>query len=619
MKQHLLVIVSVLLALSFTSRNVQALVFEPQNWWIGMAHQSLQILVREPNIKQANWQLIPYQGVSLVGVSRGDSNNYAFLNVEVSPQARSGELHFTYQLKGKSYEVTYPLYPRADNSAQRKGFSSKDVIYLINPDRFANGDIKNDTLLGMREAADPQSRGGRHGGDLQGIIDHLDYLQGMGFSQLWLTPVRENDMPSYSYHGYAITDFYRIDERMGSTDDYIELSVQAREKGLGLIMDMVLNHSGSEHWWVGDPPTNDWLNFGGKFSSTSHARQTVQDPNASEYDKKQFTDGWFVPTMPDLNQRQPLLANYLIQHAIWWIETANLSGIRVDTYSYSDKAFLAQWTRRIMNEYPEFNIVGEEWSADPAIASYWQAGKVNRDGYRSALPSVMDFSLQEALIKALNEPESWNTGWVRVYQSLANDFLYANPNNLLIFADNHDMSRVYTELGQDLAKTKLAITLLLTTRGIPQIYYGTEVLLDNTGSNDHGDIRIDFPGGFAGQIQDAKTQRGLNERQKTMQNYVRQLLQIRNSNTVLTEGKLIHFSPFDGIYSYARRNATDTILVLLNKQGRAVTVDPVRFQEVTKGSHTGHELLTQRPIRLNEMRSIPAHSAQLIHIKHTDK
>lgn len=599
-----------------TTLSVYALSISPENWWVGMQNSTLQIMLHENDVAKQHWQLMPYTGVILKSTTQTGNPNYAFLNLEIHPNAQSGNLVFTSQ-SGAQFE--YPLLARNHKSAQRKGFDSGDTIYLINPDRFVNGDTSNDTVKGMKEAANPTDRGGRHGGDIQGIINALPYLDELGVTQLWLTPPLENDMPSYSYHGYAITDFYNIDPRMGSNELYRELSSIAKQHGIGLVMDLVLNHFGSEHVWMRDKPTADWINFNGEFAdgkhATSHARQTIQDPHASEFDKRQFNDGWFVSTMPDLNQRQPLLSTYLIQNAIWWIEYADLSGIRVDTYSYSDKGFLADWTKAIMTEYPAFNIVGEEWTSNPAIASYWQAGKVNNDGYTSSLPSVMDFALQESLIQALNEQESWNTGWVKVYQSLANDFLYPNPDNLLVFADNHDMSRVYTELGQDLAKTKMAMTLLLTTRGIVQMYYGTEILLDNTGSNDHGDIRIDFPGGFEGQKTNAFTGHGLNSDQIDMQQTITTLLNFRKNSPALSQGKLTHFSPKDGVYSYARISDQQTVLVFLNKNTQAKTWSLEYMNEVLASNKHAQSLFTKQVIPLNKPISLPAMSAVVLVIE----
>ncbi|MBH0088415.1 glycoside hydrolase family 13 protein [Pseudoalteromonas sp. NSLLW218] len=577
-----------------------ALNVEPANWWVGMNKNNITVLVHEQNIANEEFKLDKYKGVELNNVTRTDNPNYAFLHLNISDNAKAGTVKFNSTNTAHSFE--FPLFTRDKNSAQRQGFTSADALYLINPDRFVNGDSTNDTVKSMLEAANPGFKGGRHGGDIQGVINALPYLNNLGVTQLWLTPVLENNMPDYSYHGYAITDFYNVDPRMGSNQLYKTLSTKAKEQGIGLVMDMVLNHFGSEHLWMKDKPTQDWINFNGQFengkNATSHARQTIQDPHASNYDKRQFSDGWFVASMPDLNQRQPLLNEYLIQNAIWWIEYADLSGIRVDTYSYSDKAFLSDWTKAIMDEYPHFNIVGEEWTSNPAIASYWQRGKVNQDGYVSSLLSVMDFSLQEAVIRALNEGESWSTGWVKVYQSLANDFLYPDTNNIMVFADNHDMSRVYTELGQDLAKTKMAMTLFLTTRGIAQIYYGTEILLDNTPSKDHGDIRIDFPGGFKNQNANAFTGIGLSKEQRDMHKTISTLLNFRKQSPALTKGKLVHFSPNNGVYSYARVSDTQTVLVFMNKNKVTQKHNLDYMQEVIPKNANAQVLFKQHTFKL---------------------
>ncbi|WP_420713809.1 glycoside hydrolase family 13 protein [Pseudoalteromonas sp. Bsw20308] len=590
-----------------------ALSVEPANWWVGMKKNTITLMLHEQNIANTQFKLLPYQGVELANITRTENPNYVFLHIAISDTAQAGTLKFN--SNGKNNFI-FSLLERTKNSAVREGFSSKDTVYLINPDRFVNGDKQNDTVSGMLEEVNPTFKGGRHGGDIQGVINALPYLKDLGVTQLWLTPVLENNMPDYSYHGYAITDFYNVDPRMGSNSLYKSLSVKAKEQGIGLVMDMVLNHFGAEHTWMKDKPSKDWINFNGEFengkNATSHARQTIQDPHASDYDKRQFNDGWFVASMPDLNQRQPLLSEYLTQNAIWWIEYADLSGIRVDTYSYSDKAFLSDWTKAIMQEYPDFNIVGEEWTSNPAIASYWQRGKHNQDGYTSSLPSVMDFSLQEVVIQALNEDESWNTGWVKVYESLANDFLYPDTNNIMVFADNHDMSRVYTELGQDEAKTKMAMTLFLTTRGIAQMYYGTEVLLDNTPSKDHGDIRIDFPGGFKGQTRNAFTGEGLTKQQKEMHKTISTLLNFRKSSPALDKGKLVHFTPQQGVYSYARISDEQTVLVFMNKNTKELTKNIEYMQEVIPKNTKALNLFTHKTQVLGNTVALPAMSATVL-------
>ncbi|WP_375144340.1 alpha-amylase family glycosyl hydrolase [Pseudoalteromonas sp. HL-AS1] len=578
-----------------------------------MKKNTITLMLHEQNIANTQFKLLPYQGVELANITRTENPNYVFLHIAISDTAQAGTLKFN--SNGKNNFI-FSLLERTKNSAVREGFSSKDTVYLINPDRFVNGDKQNDTVSGMLEEVNPTFKGGRHGGDIQGVINALPYLKDLGVTQLWLTPVLENNMPDYSYHGYAITDFYNVDPRMGSNSLYKSLSVKAKEQGIGLVMDMVLNHFGAEHTWMKDKPSKDWINFNGEFengkNATSHARQTIQDPHASDYDKRQFNDGWFVASMPDLNQRQPLLSEYLTQNAIWWIEYADLSGIRVDTYSYSDKAFLSDWTKAIMQEYPDFNIVGEEWTSNPAIASYWQRGKHNQDGYTSSLPSVMDFSLQESVIQALNEEESWNTGWVKVYESLANDFLYPDTNNIMVFADNHDMSRVYTELGQDEAKTKMAMTLFLTTRGIAQMYYGTEVLLDNTPSKDHGDIRIDFPGGFKGQTRNAFTGEGLTKQQKDMHKTISTLLNFRKSSPALEKGKLVHFTPQQGVYSYARISDEQTVLVFMNKNTKELTKNIEYMQEVIPKNTKALNLFTHKTQVLGNTVALPAMSATVL-------
>ncbi|CCQ11716.1 Neopullulanase [Pseudoalteromonas luteoviolacea B = ATCC 29581] len=590
----------------------------PTSWWVGMENPKLQIMVHGPNAKQP-WQIVTKgnekseTGIVLQSIEFTENNNYAFLNVQIEKDARPSSL--TFESEDGTLRFEYVFDGREANSRFRQGFTAKDTIYLITPDRFANGNDRNDAHPSMLERPDPVYRGGRHGGDIQGVIDHLAYLSDLGITQLWLSPVLENNMAHYSYHGYSITDLYKVDPRMGDNALYKKLAIEAKRYGIGLIMDMVPNHIGSEHVWMKDMPSLDWINYRGEFVGTSHARQTVQDVHASEYDKRRFVDGWFVPTMPDLNQRNPFLATYLTQNAIWWIEYANLSGFRIDTFPYSDKVFLANWLRAIFAEYPDFNVVGEEWTTQTAIAAYWQKGQNNKDGYESHLPALMDFSLQEALVEALNEEESWNTGWVKVYQSIANDFLFKDPNQLLVFGDNHDMSRLHTQLKQNVEHTKLAMTLLLTTRGIPQIYYGTEILLDNGDSNDHGDIRIDFPGGFKHHVADAKTGQGLSAEQLAMQQYIKQLLSLRKRYPQLSGDWLLHFSPFDGIYAYARNIKHDAtnkpILVLLNKSSKARTIDSERFNEVIGEQKEATDLLSGKKHDFERL-VVPAKSALVL-------
>ncbi|WP_049722858.1 glycoside hydrolase family 13 protein [Gilvimarinus polysaccharolyticus] len=588
---------------------------EPPSWWVGMDSAKLQLLVHGKNIGQLQPKL-DHPGVSVVNVHKADSPNYLFIDLRIDPDAAVGEMTLEfYQGETLTTRWPYSLQARVDDSAKRQGFSAKDVIYLITPDRFANGNPSNDSVASLAEGLTRDAPGGRHGGDLAGIMNHLDYISDMGFTQLWLNPVLENAQPEYSYHGYAITDFYRVDPRFGSNDQYLALAQQARQQGVGLIMDVVLNHCGSEHWWMADAPFTDWINFSGEFSPTTHRRTTLRDPHAAASDTRQFTDGWFVPTMPDLNQRNEFMAEYLIQNSLWWIEYAGLSGVRVDTYSYPDKNFLVAWGERVMAEYPNFNIVGEEWSNNPAIVSYWQTGKHNPDGYQPQLPSLMDFSLQTALINALTHEESWGEGMIELYEALSNDFLYPNPDNLVVFADNHDMSRIYTQLNENYDLWQQAMVYLLTTRGIPQIYYGTEILMTNPGTEDHGVIRTDFPGGWPDDKINAFTAKGLSKDSKRAQDLLRKLLNWRKNNAAITEGRLVHYAPQNGVYVYFNIAEKSEVMTIINHSDKARELKLDRFSDLLAGSNKGVDVMSDKLVKLTESLRLAPMSSQIIELQ----
>ncbi|TAD82254.1 MAG: alpha-amlyase [Bacteroidetes bacterium] len=569
---------------------------EPLNWWVGMKDQQLQLLIHGQDVG-TTLPTLSYPGVKLLKVHRAQSPNYLFLDLAISKNARPGTFNLVFSRQGRTvYSQPYTLKQRRQSASAFRGFSAEDVIYLLNPDRFANGDTTNDVVPGTLETTlNRSAEGGRHGGDLRGIINHLDYIADMGFTAIWPTPVLENNMPAYSYHGYAITNHYKVDPRYGSIDDYIELAEKAKQCGIKLIFDEVLNHTGSGYWWMKDLPFKNWLNKADSMVLTTHRRTTNQDLYASKFDKDLMINGWFDNSMPDMNGANPFMANYLIQNTIWWIETLQLGGIRQDTYGYSDKAFLKNWSCRIMSEYPNFSMVGEEWTYNPLIAAYWQRGKINHDGYQSCLTSTMDFPLQAALVQALKDPEEkWSAnGWTKLYEALANDFVYANPNNMLVFGDNHDMDRLFTQLNQDEALTKMAITYLLTIRGIPQVYYGTEVLAQNTQRpNNHGAIRSDFPGGWPGDASNAFTGVGLAEPQQRMQAYTKTLLNWRKTHQVIANGKTLHFAPFDGLYVYFRYNAKDTVMVVMNKLNTSQNIAPSRFAEILANKTSATDVLT---------------------------
>ncbi|MCB0655182.1 MAG: glycoside hydrolase family 13 protein [Saprospiraceae bacterium] len=564
---------------------------EPPFWWAGMHNPDLQLLVYGKDLKGYQARL-DYPGASIVGQHQAESPNYLFIDLHFAWNVLPGQFAIVLKQEGRpDLQVDYRLEGRTSGSAYREAFSPADAIYLITPDRFANGDPSNDQVDGMPDPYNRSDPFGRHGGDLQGIRDHLDYIRELGFTAIWLNPVLENNQPAQSYHGYATTDFYRVDPRFGTNSEYRKLCEESADKGVKVIMDMIANHCGHHHWWMQDLPFSDWINYQEHPEITNHRRTVNQDPHAAPGDRERFASGWFVTQMPDLNQRNPFMANYIIQNSIWWVEYAHLSGIRQDTYSYPDKNFMADWTCRILNEYPNFNIVGEEWIGNPSIVSYWQRGKINMDGYTSCLPSLMDFPVTMALHQALNEKEGFSTGWVRLYDVLANDFVYPDPGNLTIFPDNHDMSRILTQVGEDVAKDKLALAFILTTRGIPQIYYGTEVLMSNPGTDSHGVIRSDFPGGWSGDRINAFTGKGLSEAQRDMLHFLKTILQWRQHSNAVQRGQLMHFAPEQGIYVYFRYQENDQVMVILNKNEKPVQLDMDRFEERLQGRRSGWNVL----------------------------
>ncbi len=586
---------------------------EPPFWWQGFEHRELQIMVNGEGI--ADYEpAISYEGISVTRVERGDSENYLFIYVAIDPDAETGTFDIEFSNDGDTVSRPYELRERIPGHVGT--FTPEDVIYLITPDRFANGDPSNDAVEGYADLPDRSEPYGRHGGDLAGVQQHLDYIADMGFTQIWLNPVLENAMPEASYHGYATTDYYKVDPRYGTNEDYLELVAAAKERGVGIIMDMIANHMGSGHWWMDDLPTRDWVNSMDEYRQTSHARTTNQDPYASEYDKTAHADGWFATAMPDLNQRNPLLADYIIQNSIWWVEYAGLSGIRQDTQPYPDKHFMAEWSYRIMQEYPNFNIVGEEWSPSPAIVAYWQAGKDNHDGYVSHMPSVMDFPVQIVLAEALSgDQPPWGSIWRPVYEMIGHDFLYADPFNLVTFPDNHDMSRIFTQVNEDEDMYRMAIVFYLTMRGIPQIYYGTEILMGNPGTTSHGVIRSDFPGGWDGDEVNAFTGEGLSDASSEAQDFMRTLLNWRKDADVIHYGNLMQYAPFGNVYAYFRYDHEDTVMVIFNRGEESVDVDTARFSERLDGFTHGTDVVTGKRYRVTNGLALEPRSVLVLELE----
>lgn len=580
---------------------------EPPFWWIDMQNAELQVMLYGENIGYLKPE-IDYEGVTVKRNVSVDNANYLFIYLDICNDAKPG--NFDIKLKNVEGKIhchySYKLFKRQDGSSQRKGYDNSDVMYLITPDRFANGNPDNDAVEGILEMHDRENKWGRHGGDIEGIVNSLDYLDEMGFTSIWLNPILENNQDQYSYHGYSTTDFYKVDPRFGTNEEYKTLSEKANKKGLKLIMDMIMNHCGSEHWWMKDLPSENWINNPQSYFMTNHRRTTLRDPYASEYDKTLFSDGWFVSTMPDLNQRNPLVADYLIQNTIWWIEYLKLGGIRMDTYSYSDKDFMSDWTCSVMNEYPNFNICGEEWSLNPAVLAYWQKGKDNPGGYTSCLPGLLDFPMQNALVEALTKNEKWDAGMIDLYEMLSNDFLYADPFKHVIFPDNHDMSRIYSQLNDDYDLFKLAMVYFATMRGTPQFYYGTEILMSNTGDDSHGNIRSDFPGGWKGDKINAFTGEGLTSKQKEAQDFVKKLLNWRKTAPAIHTGELIHFVPNDGVYVYFRYNADQKIMVVINKTDKDKQVDLSQLSEMDVTGTVARDIITEDMFYLNDVLNIKA-------------
>lgn len=587
---------------------------EPPNWWVGFKNSKLQLLVHHPNISEATPE-ISYEGVSIENVHQADSPNYLFIDLKISEIAKAGKFNIIFKQENKEdLEYTYELKFREKSSEDYIGFNSSDAIYLITPDRFSNGNPQNDIIQNLKEKTiDRNDYYARHGGDIQGIINHLDYIYDLGFTTIWPCPLLTNDMSQGSYHGYAITDYYQVDPRFGTFEDYINLSNKLSKKGMKLIMDQVANHCGLQHWWMKDLPFKDWINHqayyednidhwtGGENITTNHRRTTNQDIYASKIDKQNMNVGWFVSAMPDLNQRNPFMANYTIQNSIWWIETARLGGIRQDTYPYPDKNFMSKWAGEIMNEYPNFSIVGEEWSYNPLLVGYWQDGANNRDGYKSNLKSPMDFPMQKFIVEALNENEEWDKGLVKMYQGLANDFYYATPKDIMVFPDNHDMSRVFTQLDGDIPNTKMALSYILTIPRIPQIYYGTEILMnDFEKPGDHGLIRTDFPGGWEGDVVNAFTGEGLNDEQKDMQSYLKKLLNYRKNSKAIHDGKTIHFAPENGVYVLFRIFEDETVVHIINKNENPNELDLSRFKEIGLYGKPLNNVITGEVIEWNK-------------------
>lgn len=609
--KKLLTFIFILSCISLSAQTIEH--FEPSSWWIGMKNPTVQILVHGKEISKSKVS-VDYPGIKLLKTNLVENSNYLFLDLQISTTAKAGKVNFVFLKKsGEKIVQDFQLLNRKQNSSQRKGFDNSDVIYLITPDRFANGNPANDNLPNYLDKLNRSDDFGRHGGDIAGIRANLNYIADMGFTTLWPMPLEENNMKEQSYHGYAITDFYKIDPRYGTNEEYLALSKEAKSKGIKMIRDIVLNHCGLNHWWMKDLPSKDWINNGGNFAPTNHLREAHHDPYASKADTDKLVQGWFVPSMPDMNQRNPLMAKYLIQNTIWWIEYADLAGLRIDTYPYSEKQFLARWSKAILDEYPNLNMVGEEWSTNQIVTAYWQKGKKNSDGYVSFLPTMMDFSLQNAMIEGLNEDDKqWSKGLLKVYQSLSSDNIFANPSQIMTFCDNHDMNRYFTQLNEDKNLYKMGIAMILTTRGIPQYFYGTEIGFTSPKERNDGKIRADMLGGWASDAASVFQNKNLNALQQELFDFNKNILNWRKTCTAIHNGKLMHFAPENGIYSYFRYNEKEKYWIVFNKNSNEVMMDLTRYKEIlpTKASFT--DVLENKKFDTNL--SIPARGFRILKV-----
>lgn len=597
---------------------------EPPFWYAGMNLSSIQILFYGKNI--AEYDVTVSNKIVIENIKKTENPNYVFITINTKNVSVS-ELTFSFKNKGKvAFTHKYELKQRKPNSKFRKGYDSSDVIYLLMPDRFANGNLNNDNQKSVTEKSNRQLPGGRHGGDIDGIIKNLDYLKELGVTAVWPTPLSEDNDATYSYHGYGQSDVYKIDPRYGTNEDYLRLSAELHNRGMKNIMDYVTNHWGWQHWMYKDLPTYDWVHQFPIFTNSNYRMTTQFDVNASAIDAKNCMDGWFVPSMPDLNQSNPLVLNYLIQNAIWWIEYADLDGFRVDTYSYNDKEGIARWTKAITDEYPNFNIVGEVWMHNQAQMSYWQKdSKIGAiQSFNSNLPSIMDFTLHDAFGSVFNEDKSeWDKGMIKVYENFTNDFLYPNPNNLLTFIENHDTQR-FNYLYTDFRKYQMALTLIATVRGIPQLYYGSEIGM--TGNKDKGDadIRKDFPGGWSGDTNNAFTKTGRTEEQEKYFAFTSKLLNWRKSKEVIHFGKMTHYIPENNVYVYFRYNdpsdsgsakQAESVMVIINNNPESQTFKTNRFSESIQNNLVGKDIVSGKMVDLKNDISIEGKSVLILELK----
>ncbi len=614
MRRFILIFISIVLVLQLQAKAeswVQRV--EPTFWWTEMNQPELQIMLYGVDISKTEISIV-YPGVSISRKQLTDNPNYVFLYLNISKEAKPGKFNIVLKKDKKNQTIIYELKKRIENSDERKSFTERDALYLLMPDRFANGIPANDSVSGYHQGVHREIPGARHGGDIEGIISKIPYLADLGITALWTTPLFDDNDTQYSYHQYACTDYYKIDPRLGKNEDYLRLSDSCHVHNLKLIIDVVPNHCGLSHWWSKDLPSKDWYNTWSSYTSSNYRMTAWTDPHASEKDLYRLTHGWFAPNMPDLNLQNPLLFDYLKQVYIFWIERANIDGMRVDTYPYNDIKTASKFIQAIRDEYPNMNVVGECWVKTPAEIAYYQSGNNNKDGFDSRLTSVMDFCLKDVFSAAFNEKESWDTGMARFYSLYAQDFVYQNTNLVMNFLDNHDIERYSTNVKRDVAKYKMALAMLITSRGYPQIYYGTEIMLDGIAGSYEG-TRFDFPGGWQADRRNAFTLEGRTNAENDVFDYLKKLLNYRKNNPVLQSGKMKQFIPENGIYVNFRYNDQKTIMIIANNNQTDKELTLSRFNEMLALKTIGTEITTGKIYNLQNSINVPSKTVLILELK----
>ena len=589
----------------------------PSNWWTGMKHNRLQILVYGKGIGTSQAVNINYQGVQLEKINRFSNNNYLALDLVIGSDATPGKMQIQFKSGKKTTKLDYELKARRTGNGVvfANGATSADLMYLIMPDRFSNGDPSNDRVPGMKDQTLRRDTVfNRHGGDLKGVQNKLDYLSDLGVTAIWLNPVWENDMPERTEHGYAFTNHYKVDPRLGGNDAYRSLTEACHAKGIKMIQDAVYNHVGLEHFLFRDMPDSTWFHRWPSFTQTSFKDQVLFDPYASAKDKKIMSDGWFVTSMPDWDQSNPFVANFLIQHAIWSVEEFGIDGFRIDTYAYNDLEFMNRCNQALYDEYPNISIFGETWVHGVINQSYFCENKLDIS-YKSNLQATTDFqTLFYGIQPACNERFGWTEGVNKLYTTLAQDVVYKNPMRQVIFLDNHDINRFYSVVNEDTAKYKMALAWMLTCRGIPQMYYGNEILMTGFTSPNDGYVRWGFPGGWEGDKANKFTKEGRTEKENAVFDYIRNLAQFRKSSSALTKGKFMQYLPVDGVYVYFRYDDKQTVMCVMNTNNNAVTVNPSRFDERTKAFSSAKNVANGKVLSLKESFSVPAYTTFVLEL-----